>query len=34
MPPFPKPRFEYDYEVEHELAALSDHRPLWMALKV
>jgi hypothetical protein len=31
VPPFPKPRFEYQYDLDRELAALriSDHRPLW-----
>ncbi len=26
MPPFPKPRFEYSYELAHELAALKSYR--------
>jgi hypothetical protein len=28
MTPLPKPRFQYDYEVEHELAALRDYPKL------
>ena len=26
MPPFPKPRFDYTYDLAHELAALRDYR--------
>ena len=26
MPPFPKPRFDYFYDLAHELAAMRDYR--------
>ncbi len=26
MPPFPKPRFDYAYDLAHEIAALRDYR--------
>ena len=26
MPPFPKPRFDYSYDLAHEVAALRDYR--------